>query len=208
MAGSTAKVWTVNDWNDMLAAYEWLRDGGYKQFEWLVFDSITLFQERGLDNVMDDLVASPKGGHRSIYLPDKGEYGQNMSRLLRTLRDIKKLPMHQVWTAHSQMLDQTMADGSVMERMMPQIQGKGIANKVCGYVDIVGHLEVVEKTAKVKGKSVDKSYPVLITNKKGGWYGKDRRSAIGRMVNPTIPKMVAAIESKLDPTKTQTTESE
>jgi phage nucleotide-binding protein len=197
VAGSTAKVWTVNDWNDMLEAYNWLAGGGHRQFDWLILDSITLFQERGLDNVMDDLVA--KKSHRSIYLPDQGDYGQNMSRLGRTLRDLKKLPMNQVWTAHVFKEDYEKADGSIVERHMPLIQGKGMTNKICGYAGIVAHLETTERRDKAT-KEI-KEYPVLTTSKKDGWYGKDRYSAIGRMVNPTVPKVIAAIEAKLDPTK-------
>lgn len=209
-AGSTAKVWTLNDWNDMLALYEWLRDGGTKEFDWLILDSLTLFQERGMDNVMDDLVASPKGSHRSIYLPDKGEYGQNMNRLGRTLRDLKRLPINQVWTAHAQVFEVPQDNGEIVERIMPAIQGgKGdLSRKICGYVSVVGHLEQITKTKTVNGKKKTTTTPVLITDKKNGWYGKDRHSAIGRMLNPTIPKMVAAIEGKLDPTKKTQQESE
>lgn len=196
-AGSTAKAWSIRDWGDALEAYQWLADGGYKRFDWVVIDSLTLFQESGLDNIMDDLVAVKS--HRSIYLPDKGEYGQNMSKLGRWLRDMKRLPIKQIWTAHAIKTEKELPDGTIVEQMMPQIQGKGLAEKFCGYVSVVAHLEVVE--SKKKGKQ---DYPVLITSKSGGWYGKDRYGAIGRMANPTVPKVMAAIEAKLDPSKAQT----
>lgn len=197
-SGSTAKVWPLDDWHDADAAYQWLRSGGHKEFDWLVLDGITLFQERGLDMIMDDLVV--KKPHRSVYLPDKGEYGQNMSHLTRFLRDLKKLPINQIWTAHTFIHEVDMPDGSTMERFMPQVQGRGLTQKVCGYVGIVAHIETVESK-----KNPGEEYPVLTASKAGGWYGKDRYGAIGRMARPTVPKVVAAIEAKLDPTKKENT---
>jgi hypothetical protein len=193
-AKSTAKKWTLDDWNDATEAYEYLKAGGHKDFEWLVLDSITLFQEKGLDMIMEDLVAQKP--HRKVYLPDKGEYGQNMNRLGKFLRDIRSLPINQVWTAHAAMLEIEQPDGSVVTKMMPAIQGRGMSQKICGYVAVVAHLESVGSK-----KNPDQEYPVLSTRRRDGWYGKDRYGAIGRMPNPTIPKVVSAIEAKLDPSK-------
>lgn len=193
-SGSTAKKWALTDWNDATDAFEYLRGGGHKDFEWLVLDGITLFQERGMDMIMEDLVAQKP--HRKIYLPDKGEYGQNMNRLGKFLRDLKNLPINQVWTAHAVMLETEQPDGSFITRMMPQVQGRGMAQKACGYVGIVAHLESIASK-----KDEDKEIPVLSTRRRDGWYGKDRYGAIGRMLNPSVPKVVAAIEAKLDPSK-------
>lgn len=195
-SGSTAKQWKISDYNDVTEAYEYMRHEGCSQFEWLIFDGITMFQERGLDMIMEDLHAAKP--HRQIYAPDKGEFGQNMNRVSKLIRDIKDLPINLIITAHAEPIDRELPNGEIVTSMMPAIQGKGMARKICGYVGVVAHLQT--KPSK-KG---DGDYPVLSTRRRDGWYGKDRYDAIGTMVRPTVPKIVAAIESKLDPTKVST----
>jgi hypothetical protein len=62
--GSTAKKWKVSDWNDATEALEYLRGGGVRDFEWVVLDGGTMLQQRGLDNIMEDLHAAKP--HRQV----------------------------------------------------------------------------------------------------------------------------------------------
>lgn len=179
--GSQAKKWVLDDWNDMDEAYQYLRHGGAAEFDWVWLDSITLFQERGLDNIMDDLVATKS--HRSIYLPDKGEYGQNMSRLSRYLRDFVKLPVNFGATAH---ILRTFDDDDGEVRYMPHVQGRGMPEKTCSYFGIVGYMTMTERD----GKEV----PVLSTRKDGKFYTKDRYGVIGKLLDPTVPIIMSRIE--------------
>jgi hypothetical protein len=195
--GSTAKKWVLEDYNDSTEAYEYLRHGGTKDFEWLILDGITMFQERGLDHIMADLVASKP--HRQLWGPDKGEYGQNMNRIAKFIRDLKDLPINLILTAHAMVSERELADGSIVTNMMPAIQGRLMPQKICGYVGIVGHLQTLPSKRNKEGE-----YPVFSTRRRDGWYGKDRYSAIGRMPNPTVPKIIAAIEARKHPdTKTK-----
>ena len=65
--------------------------------------------------------------------------------------------------------------------------------KICAYVGVVGHIELKEKDGKL--------YTVLETRGIGNRYGKDRYGVIGRMVQPTVPKVVAAINGALTGSK-------
>lgn len=186
IAGSKADRWRMKDHGDLMEAYEFLRHGGTDDYSWVWLDSITLFQERGLTAIMQDLIDSGKT-HRHLYLPDKGEYGQNMQRIKIWFRDMVDLPMHFGFTAH--VLRTEDRDGAVV--YMPSVQGKGMPDSLGGYMNIIGRLIVEER----KGEQVR----VLQVQKHETYYGKDRFGAVpqGRLLNPTIPKLEALVAGKL-----------
>jgi hypothetical protein len=117
------------------------------------------------------------------------------------MRDLASLEVNLIITAHAHVLDRELADGSVVTSMMPGFTGKNVSQTICGYVAIVAHMQTVE------AKKADASdYPVLSTKRRDGWYAKDRYGAIGRLARPTVPKVMALIEGKLDPTQSKTGE--
>lgn len=181
--GSKADKWPMRDWRDMEEAYEYLRHEkhGYK---WVWLDSITLYQERGLDNIMEDLVA--KKPHRSLYLPDKGEYGENMRRMAMWVRNMKPLPFNFGITAHAMRTEDD--DGKVV--YLPAIQGVNMPQKICGYMGVVGYMTV--------RRSNNKDERILVTSKTAKYYAKDRFSALGgRIINPTVPQIEKLVAAKL-----------
>jgi len=189
VAPSTTKKWVVDDWNDLNEAYNWLKNENASQqtpFEWAWFDGITLFQDRGLAQIMEDLHAVKS--HRSIYAPDQGEYRQNMERLKKFIRDFVALPINIGWTAHVMVVERTFADGTTVETNMPAIQGKDMSSKISGHMNIVAHMEVRE-SKKNPGTELN----VLTTSRKDNWYGRDRYGAIGTMVKPTMTQVLEKI---------------
>nr|NIN65456.1 AAA family ATPase [Anaerolineae bacterium]NIN95678.1 AAA family ATPase [Anaerolineae bacterium] len=98
LSGSTADKWELKDWNDQADAIGYLQHGGAREYEFVTLDTITMFQDSGLVNIMDDLHAQKP--NRAVWLPDKGEYGQNMNRVLRFVRDLVALPCHVIVAAH------------------------------------------------------------------------------------------------------------
>jgi hypothetical protein len=83
---------------------------------------------------------------------------------------------------------------------MPWIQGKNMPNKICGMMNLVGYYHL--QTREVRGET--KMSRVLQTNKDVSWYAKNQfklpdGSGVfgpqGKLVNPTIPKMVEAIQA-------------
>lgn len=191
MEGAGGETWQIDDYNDATEAMEYLRHGGHKSYEFIVLDSGTIFQERGMDHIMADLVAAKP--HRVEWLPDKGEFYQNQQRTSKFIKDLVSLPVNVIVTAHTMMGDRELADGSVTTWMMPSFQGRGIglSIKICTYMSIVAHLHTVPSKKKPGNE-----YPVLSTRRKDGWYAKDRYGVIGTMARPTIPKIVQAIEAK------------
>lgn len=183
--GSKAERWRIRDWDDLTTAGEYLRHEGFKDFDWVWLDSVTLFQERGLDQIMRQLVAEKP--HRKVYAADKGEYGQNMARIKIWFRELVDVPMNIGFTAHAMRTETD--EGEVV--YMPAVQGKNMPDVLCGYMNIVGFLTV----GKVQGKPVR----VLRVQKDELHYAKDRFGAVpgGRMVNPSMPKLEALVRGKV-----------
>lgn len=190
---STAKKWRISDWNDMEDALSYLRHTGTEDFDMVWIDSLTHFQERGLDTIMDDLVAEKP--HRMVYAPDKGEYGQNMNRVSRLIRDMRDLPMHLGLTCHA--MRETYVQDLDDDVTMPYIQGKGMTEKICGYMGLIGHMTVEEKEGKTRA--------ILDCRPNDKWYTKDRYG-VGLMVNPTITKILDVVKNGPAPARpTRTT---
>lgn len=176
---SQAHKWLVNSWDDLEQAFEYLRHENHP-YKWVWLDSVSTAQEIGLEDIMEGVVATRT--HRKVYHPDKGEYGENMNRLKLWTRHMAALPINFGITAHP-ILGQTTEGDDVY---MPFVQGKNMIHVVCSYMDVIGYLTIVE--------SAGKRAQVLYTQRHNGFYGRDRFKALGgRMINPTIPKIEAAI---------------
>jgi hypothetical protein len=178
-SGSSAQQWIVSTWEDMIEVFEELRHHP-DMFEWVWLDTLTLWQEYGLDDIMNDLVA--KKPHRKVWQRDQGEIGQNMTRIGIWVRDMKALPFNFGVTCH---VDRYEDDDRTLYR--PQIQGRGMPERICGYMGLVGYYSAVRKEGKVQRK--------LTTAKGSKFYAKDGYGAFGDYVlDPTVPEMVEAIE--------------
>jgi hypothetical protein len=185
--GSTCDSWVVHDYNDLTDAYEYLRheDHGY---DWVWLDNASLFQEQGMDQIMEDLIAEKP--HRNRFVPDMQQYLVNQNRMSLLLRNLKSLPVNFGMTAH--VMEWSDEEGET--RTQPAFQGGqgAFSQKICGYMNIVGYLHVK--------KIGDKEERILLTQKTAKRVAKDRFNALGgRVVNPTIPKITALISSPSGP---------
>ena len=194
MRGSTADIWRVSDWDTMQQIEEYMRHEGCDDYNWLWLDTVTLMQEFGLDDIMENLHAEKP--HRMVYLPDKGEYGQNMTRLGQWVRHMRGLPINFGITAHQLRTE----DDEGRVTYMPYIQGKGMPEKISGYMGAVGRLQA----RKLEDGKIERK---LITTKQTKWYAKDNFNGAlgGTMLDPTIPKIEAAIKAKIESAPTKAT---
>lgn len=186
--GTDAEMWKVRDWNELDEAYEWVRQEGHKEFEWVWLDSGTLFQERGLDHIMEDLVADKP--HRSKYLPDRGEYRENMSRFKEKIRYFKALPVNFGLTAHVMKVEDSETGET---QYVPSFQGQGVWEKVTSYFDIVGFLDLLNT-----GREEDLGRRVLRLENYPRYVLRDRYHCTekGALVDPTIPKLMSLVAKK------------
>lgn len=185
--------WIVSGWNDMNEVEEYLRHDGPKYHDLVSLDSISLFQDTGLDEIWADVIAAKP--HRAQYGLDKGEYGVNMTRLARWVRSIVGLDaFNLVITAHP---EEMLVPSTGELKLQPYVQGKNMTTKIQGYMNMVAYMEKKEtKDGKVAR--------VLRTAETEAYVAKDQFDAFEnrRLVNPTMPKIFAAIEeSRPKPTR-------
>jgi hypothetical protein len=179
--------WVVNNWDKMNEVEEYLKYEG-KEWDWVWVDSMSLLQEFGLDHIWEDTIT--RRPDRARYGPDKPEYGINMDRLSRWLRNVVSLDSFNFgFTAHPMT---TVILGR--DVLMPRIQGKDMANKFCGYMNIVAYYEVA---AIKRGGSTTRERVLRFTETEE-YFAKDQWDAVpnGRMISPTMPRIIEAIDAK------------
>lgn len=187
--GSTADKWEMNSWTDMENALMYLSHEGFRDYDWVWLDSITHYQERGLDGIMTELVQQK--AHRFKWAADKGEIGQNMSRLSMWFRDLIRVPINIGVTAHTMRDEIELDDGSIENLWVPSVQGRGMPARICSYMNLVGFMYA----HNVEGGSSERG---LITRKDSSHYAKDNWMGAtgGLMIDPSIPKIESAIAVK------------
>lgn len=188
-SGSEALSMPVLDYDQLGEAYEWVKHEAIPQgiLDWVVWDSVTLFQDRALiDDVLKDAAAAnPK---QDPHVASQREYLINQNRILEYVRMFCDLPINFGISAH--VLPDVDPEGEII--LMPDVRGKNMPSKLSGYMNIVAYLAVDEE-----GKRR------IITESKSGYYGKDRFHALrtngkGFLDKPTIPKIDALLAAKRD----------
>jgi len=184
--GSTAHKWVINTIEDMEQAYEYVRHEGYKEYEWVWIDNLTLLQEQFMDQVMEQLVADKP--HRNRWVPDMHEYLVVQNQVGTYIRYFRAIPIHFGWTAHCMRTEDE--DGHVL--YTPMIQGGqgALSQKLCGYMNVVGHLSAI------RNKEGDTERKLTVT-KRGKFYAKSRWSGLqGTLTNTDMPAVMKRIQSK------------
>jgi len=192
-AAPGVEEWIVKDWNEMMldgGVLEYLQHEGHKHsFVWL--DSISGWQDIGLDDVWSDTVA--RFPHRKKTPIDRGEYNANFVRLAQFVRHCVGFDSFNFgFTAWPEELEDAETGET---RLMPWIQGKNMSNRMVGYMKLVTYLERKETGKKDEKKMVR----VMRWAENDTYFTKDQVhlhlvNDTGRMVNPTMPKMMDLIE--------------
>lgn len=187
--GQKPYVMPVVDYDDLATAYEYVAHDLMRELPdvtWIVWDSITLFQDRALiDDIMPDAhAANPE--KQEEFVPSRREYLINMNRIGRYVRQFVDLNTFNFGCSAHVLLEPT-PDGSTM--YMPQVAGKNMPSKIAGYMNVVGYMTKRE----VEGKQIQS----VLWQKEAKYYAKDRFSALGHhMDRPTLPKVMELIEAK------------
>lgn len=193
MLGSRSWVIPVHDYDDLDEAYKYVKNEMPRelpQVKWVVWDSLTLFQERALiDDLMVEAIAQSTKD-REEFVPDRREYLINQNRIGRYIRNFADLPINFGVSALLQ-VDTDASDGSTV--YMPAVAGKNMASKVCGYMNVIGFLA----KANIEESGEKKIVQRLLTQRTGKYFARDRFMALGHHVDrPTLPKIEGLIEAK------------
>lgn len=190
--GTGADEWVIRDYEELWQVLEFAQHEG-DTYEWIWLDSISLFQDIGLDDIWAGVIAQ-KPSRREFGL-DRGEYRVNMWRLQEWIRFMVGTEMfHFGVTAHSfwgEMPTEEDPDVKVT-KLMPWVQGKAMPQKISGYMTLVTYMDVKEGK---NGRRTRRFH----TNGSERFYAKDQYDAFGEngvMISPTIPKVTDAIRAK------------
>jgi hypothetical protein len=177
------------DWDDMDQVYDWLKGDKPDDFRWIVWDSLTLFQDEALiDDVMVDAAAeNPK---QEEFVPSKREYLINMNKLGRMVRQLAKLDYNLGISFHVMTTTESGGDGTIF---MPQVQGKNMPSKIAGYMNVIGYMD----KRRIKEGDKERMVQSILFRREGRYYAKDRWNALGQRVDrPTLPKIEGLIEEQ------------
>lgn len=191
----------LHDWNEQLEHFQWGQQGGYKDYDWVWIDSVTLFEEIGMDDVFQ--AAIDRAPHRAEHGPDKGEYGVNRQRLGKWMRDMLGLckagQFNFGFTAHVMDYDDPVKDVTMWVPQVGGYDGK-LSMKLCGYTNILAYLSANDED--------DKPRKEVLTVDGEGFAGKDQyhcfpELASGRhgFTNPTLTDIEAAIQKARKPAR-------
>jgi hypothetical protein len=181
--------WVARDWTQMEDCYEHLRHEGAEKYKWVWLDSISGYQDIGLDDLWQTII--DENPRRKRYGLDRGDYWINMQRLGRWVRDVATLSDTGAFnfgiTAWPAELSPSPEDAEVDQKMMPWVQGKNMSMKVCGYMNIVAFGSVTSKgTRRLQFMETEHVY------------AKDQFDMFEKyyLLNPTIPKIEEAVAAK------------
>lgn len=176
------------DYDELQEIYDWLKGDAPTGFRWIVWDSLTLFQDAVLiDDIMPDAAAeNPK---QEEFVPSRREYLINMNKIGRYVRQFSKLPYNFGISCHVMTTTESGGDGTLF---MPQVQGKNMPSKISGYMNVVGYLGKAQRS-----KEDTTVVQRMRFRREGRHYAKDKWDALGRhMDRPTLPQVEKLIELK------------
>lgn len=186
----------VTGWSEMLEAHQWVQQGAHRKYDWVWLDSISLLQDTTLDDIWQDTLA--RRPDRAAFGLDQGEYGRNMERLQRWIRDMHALTdLGQInfgMTAHPFEWYDPVQEENVWA---PWIQGRNMSPKISAYAHIIAYLAEVRRKDK-------ESRRVLMTSAKG-FMGKDQVGIPEKIWDPTMPKLIDEISKKRRPARRRPT---
>jgi hypothetical protein len=187
-AGSTANMWPIKQWSDLVEAYAYLTQGdGMEKFQWVLLDSVTEMQKLSMDDSLRRAVDSSKGT-RDPDVPQIQDHLKVQQQTLNMLRRFNELPINCLYTALPLRLD----DEEGNPYFLPALDGKqgGIAQQAMGYMHVVGH--GVKRNIKVTVDGAEKTKMVrrVYFQSNGPYKAKDRYGVLGRFLDdPTIPRI-------------------
>lgn len=176
LSGQPFTVWTIEEFDDMMAAYQRLQTAECQaQFKVVFIDSLSEINELCKDKIIK--IDRPNTGKDTgkvytdlLTLPD---YQLLQTRMIRMVRAFRDLPYHVIFTA--------LEDSQKNERtgeisVVPSINGK-LATNIAGYFDEVFHLVV-----KDDGDKVDRFF---VTGHMEGAIAKDRSGSLELFEQPS-----------------------
>lgn len=180
--GSKAKVWPVNEWDDLEAAYVWLEENP-DAFDWVVLDSITEMQQMAIRAILKK--ANEENSSRDLDIPAIQDHQKWQNIYKRFINYFVELPVNCLFIA----LVRTAQDEDKNEFLTPDIQGKNyqLSQYTCGQMSAYGYMnarkvalkdENGDKVLGPDGKAIPQIVRRITWMDTGVIRGKDRYSVL------------------------------
>jgi len=146
MKGLNPHVWPITTWTDLDELYGFLRLGNH-QYEWVVLDGLSRFNDMALDftmKVREERQIDAQPG--MVAQKDWGQAGKLMKTMMVNFHNLSKMGI--IYTAQERPLEtiSSEADDDVEQENMafvPDIP-KGVRATVNSLVDVIGRIYVVQ----------------------------------------------------------------
>lgn len=195
--GSKADEWQVDTWEELREAYEWLKSGGHREYEWVTVDSITEMEQHCFGYTLEQ--AHNQNSNRSVDIPAVQDYQTVYIREQKLIDAFCRLPVNVLFTAQLMMLDRTNEDDEDYQEALPLVgstKNGVVSRKICAKVTLVGLL-TVQKPKKSEENPNPQPFRRLWTEKSARFFAKDRHDTFGRYIdNPNILEMDAEVERR------------
>lgn len=186
--GSTADEWVINSWQELQDAYAWIKKEGYKEFDWVIIDSLTEMEEMCWTAQLE---ATGKEFEARIQ-----DYGIVDRKIKKLVDRFNRLPVNVLYTAQMAAFETEDEDGDDVNKRLPAIgrakNGWPLSNLICGKVTLIGLLVVVEPE-----DDDEEDYRRLYVQGGEKYVAKDRHDTFDKFIErPTIPEMVSAVSER------------
>lgn len=193
MRGTGSDMWVVSNYLDLAEVHEYLLHGGSKEYDWVWFDNVSIWQDYNMDAIMTETV--DRKTTREFFIPDRPEYLRNQNQLSFFIRNMVALPVNFGMVAHVMKEYSALTDD---EMLMPLIQGGrgALSQKLSGMMNIVGYM-----IARSTNKGTQR---ILYTSKSRRYVARDRFGVLpSKMVNPTIVQIQDMVSKTQTPKTTR-----
>lgn len=193
MSGSNADKWPINQWDDLVEAYNYLHDLDEIPYNWVVIDSLTDMQEMAMRSILD--AAVEENPNRDPDLPQLQDWQKYYEMVKRMVRAYNALDVNVLYTALARLAE----DEEGVEHLIPDLQGKkdNYAKQVASLMTSFGCLQV--KRRRVEDEEGNKKkveiYRTITWQDTGIVSGKDRTCALApKTENKTLKDIRLMIE--------------
>lgn len=192
--GSDADEWVCDTWEDLLAAFEWLKKGGIEHYQWVIVDSLSEMEELCWRYVLEDGVRR-KPGSRTLDKPALEDYQVVGNKIKRLVDQFNRLKVNVLYTAQVMrraVEDEEGDDIELRQPLLGSVRNGVISQKVCGMVTLVGLL-IPDK----RDEENPEYHSRLWVAGSDRYLAKDRHDTFDRFVqDPNIEEMDAAVRAR------------
>lgn len=175
--GGKGKVHAIPDTATALAALNYLEEGGWAKYDWVVPDGLSTMNNRWLLSYTAEAFDRNPASRAHRNLPDKPDYFNAQNFTKSWVSRMIDLPVNVLVTAHAMRPEDP--DGDLL--VYPQIQGKGyeVANAVAGLFHVVGYMEMAieEGTEALRRRVLWQRYKSRKTGTT--YFAKDQYDVLG-----------------------------